>query len=94
MSPDDKVPEPPAASAAGAEASAIDAVRQFSHDVINPLTSILNLTEVVLLEARYDDRLNEDLRRIHAATEEAVALVRALALRVPKGADHRGDPGL
>lgn len=44
--------------------------------------SVLALSEVLLLEARPDDRLNEDLRRIHAAAEEAIGLVRALSLKV------------
>ncbi len=59
-----------------------DAVRRFSHDVVSPLMSVLALSEVLLLEARSDDRLNEDLRRIHAAAEEAMALVRALNAEV------------
>jgi hypothetical protein len=44
--------------------------------------SVLALSEVLILEARKDDRLNEDLRRIHAAAEEALTLVRALGVEI------------
>ena len=48
--------------------------------------SVMALTEVLMLEARNDDRLNEDLRRIHAAADEALNLVRALSAELrPKG---------
>lgn len=47
--------------------------------------SVLALSEVLLLESRQDDRLNEDLRRIHAAAEEAIGMVRALSARVGSG---------
>jgi signal transduction histidine kinase len=56
-------------------------VQAFSHDVVSPLMSILALSQVLLLEARPDERLNEDLKRIHAAAEEALALVRSFTLR-------------
>jgi hypothetical protein len=69
---------PQAASAA----STTEAVRRFSHDVVSPLMSVLALSEVMLLESRNDDRLNEDLRRIHAAAEEALMLVRTLSVEV------------
>jgi hypothetical protein len=51
--------------------------------------SVLALTEVLLMEARPDERLNEDLRRIHAAAKEAIALVRALGAEV--SADKSGQ---
>jgi hypothetical protein len=57
-------------------------VMAFSHDVVNPLMSILALTQVLLLENRPDERLNEDLRRIHEAAEEALGLVRSLSIKV------------
>jgi len=57
-------------------------VMTFTHDVVNPLMSILALTQVLLLENRPDDRLNEDLRRIHDAAEEALGLVRNLSVKV------------
>lgn len=57
-------------------------VMEFSHDVVNPLMSILALTQVLLLENRPDERLNEDLRRIHDAAEEALGLVRSLSIKV------------
>jgi len=57
-------------------------VMAFIHDVVNPLMSILALTQVLLLENRPDDRLNEDLRRIHEAAEEALGLVRSLSIKV------------
>jgi hypothetical protein len=44
--------------------------------------SVLALSEVLILEARKDDRLNEDLRRIHAAAEEALTLVRELSVEI------------
>jgi hypothetical protein len=44
--------------------------------------SVLALSEVLILESRKDDRLNEDLHRIHAAAEEALALVRALSVEI------------
>ena len=69
--PDDTLPE---------EAGPV--VMAFSHDVVNPLMSILALTQVLLLENRPDDRLNEDLRRIHDAAEEALGLVRSLSIKV------------
>jgi len=56
----------------------VEAVRRFTHDVVSPLMSVVALSEVLLLESRHDERLNEDLRRIHAAAEEAIGLVRAL----------------
>ena len=56
-----------------------DALRRFTHDVVSPLMSVVALTEVLLLEARKDDRLNEDLRRIHAAADEALGMIRALS---------------
>jgi signal transduction histidine kinase len=56
-------------------------VQAFSHDVVSPLMSILALSQVLLLEARPDERLNEDLKRIHAAAEEALALVRSFSMR-------------
>lgn len=67
----------------------VDAVRRFSHDVVSPLMSVLALSEVLLLESRNDDRLTEDLRRIHAAAEEALSLVRALNAEVTS--DKAGD---
>lgn len=57
-------------------------VMAFSHDVVNPLMSILALTQVLLLENRPDDRLNDDLRRIHDAAEEALGLVHSLSAKV------------
>jgi len=66
-------------------------VMTFSHDVVNPLMSILALTQVLLLENRPDDRLNEDLRRIHDAAEEALGLVRALSLKVVNARRHPPD---
>ena len=60
----------------------IEAVRRFTHDVVSPLMSVVALSEVLLLESRQDERLNEDLRRIHAAAEEAIGLVRALSAQV------------
>jgi len=66
-------------------------VMAFSHDVVNPLMSILALTQVLLLENRPDDRLNEDLRRIHDAAEEALGLVRALSLKVVNARRHPPD---
>ena len=66
-------------------------VMAFSHDVVNPLMSILALTQVLLLENRPDDRLNEDLRRIHAAAEEALGLVRSLSIKVANPRRHPPD---
>ena len=66
-----------------------EAVRRFAHDVVSPLMSVLALSEVLILESRNDDRLNEDLRRIHAAAEEALALVRALSVEIKSG--RRGN---
>jgi signal transduction histidine kinase len=66
-------------------------VRRFTHDVVSPLMSVMALTEVLMLEARNDDRLNEDLRRIHAAADEALSLVRALSAELRSkglGSDH------
>ena len=82
--PDAESGRPSTPGDAGPSAAA-DAVRQFSHDVISPLMSVLALSEVLLLESRQDDRLNEDLRRIHAAAEEAIGMVRALSARVGAG---------
>jgi len=72
--------EPKAES--GHQPETIEAVRRFAHDVVSPLMSVLALSEVLILESRKDDRLNEDLRRIHAAAEEALALVRALSVEI------------
>ena len=69
----------------GDQAGTIDAVRRFAHDVVSPLMSVLALSEVLMLESRQDDRLNEDLRRIHAAAEEALSLVRSLSAEVASG---------
>ncbi len=44
--------------------------------------SVMALSEVLLLESRNDARLNEDLRRIHDAAEEALTLVRTLSAQV------------
>lgn len=66
----------------GHQAETIEAVRRFAHDVVSPLMSVLALSEVLILEARKDDRLNEDLRRIHAAAEEALTLVRGLNVEI------------
>ena len=66
----------------GLSAATVDAVRRFSHDVVSPLMSVLALSEVLLLESRHDERLNEDLRRIHAAAEEALTLVRTLGAEI------------
>ena len=63
-------------------------VMTFTHDVVNPLMSILALTQVLLLESRPDERLNEDLRRIHDAAEEALGLVRSLAIKVVEARRH------
>jgi hypothetical protein len=78
--PGDKLPE-----------DAGPVVMAFSHDVINPLMSILALTQVLLLENRPDDRLNEDLRRIHDAAEEALGLVRSLSIKVVSARRHPPD---
>ena len=78
--PDDTLPD-----AAG------PVVMAFSHDVVNPLMSILALTQVLLLENRPDDRLNEDLRRIHDAAEEALGLVRSLSIKVVNAKRHPPD---
>ena len=69
----------------GRQTETIEAVRRFAHDVVSPLMSVLALSEVLILEARKDDRLNEDLRRIHAAAEEALTLVRALSVEIKSG---------
>ena len=66
----------------GNQTETVAAVRRFAHDVVSPLMSVLALSEVLILESRNDDRLNEDLRRIHAAAEEALALVRALSVEI------------
>jgi len=66
-------------------------VMTFSHDVVNPLMSILALTQVLLLENRPDERLNEDLRRIHDAAEEALSLVHALSTKVVNARRHPPD---
>lgn len=67
------------------QAHAVDAVRRFAHDVVSPLMSVMALSEVLMLESRPDERLNEDLRRIHAAAEEALTLVRSLSVEVASG---------
>jgi signal transduction histidine kinase len=61
------------------------AVMQFSHDVMSPLMSVHALSQVLLLEGRSDPRLNEDLRRIHEAAEEALVLIRSLGVRIAAG---------
>ena len=66
-------------------AGSVEAVRRFSHDVVSPLMSVLALSEVLLMESRHDERLNEDLRRIHAAAQEALTMVRALSAQVTSG---------
>ena len=66
-------------------------VMTFTHEVVNPLMSILALTQVLLLENRPDERLNEDLRRIHDAAEEALGLVRTLSTKVVTGRRHPPD---
>ena len=73
--------EPPDAKG-GDQTETVEAVRRFAHDVVSPLMSVLALSEVLILESRDDVRLNEDLRRIHAAAEEALTLVRALAVEI------------
>ena len=73
--------EPPNAKG-GVQTETVETVRRFAHDVVSPLMSVLALSEVLILEARKDDRLNEDLRRIHAAAEEALTLVRALNMEI------------
>ena len=67
------------------QADTVDAVRRFAHDVVSPLMSVLALSEVLILESRPDERLNEDLRRIHAAAEEALTLVRSLSAELASG---------
>jgi len=67
---------------AGQQTDTVETVRRFAHDVVSPLMSVLALSEVLILESREDDRLNEDLRRIHAAAEEALTLVRALSVEI------------
>jgi len=67
------------------QAGTVDAVRRFAHDVVSPLMSVLALSEVLILESRPDERLNEDLRRIHAAAEEALTLVRSLSAELASG---------
>ena len=59
-----------------------ESVQTFAHDVVSPLMSILALSQVLLMEDRPDQRLNEDLKRIHAAAEEALALVRSFSTQV------------
>ena len=66
----------------GSQTETVDAVRRFAHDVVSPLMSVLALSEVLILESRPDERLNEDLRRIHAAAEEALAMVRSLSVEI------------
>ena len=66
----------------GDQTHTAEAVRRFAHDVVSPLMSVLALSEVLILESRNDARLNEDLRRIHTAAEEALTLVRALAAEI------------
>lgn len=66
----------------GPRTETVEAVRRFAHDVVSPLMSVLALSEVLILESRKDDRLNEDLRRIHDAAEEALRLVRTLSVEV------------
>lgn len=78
----------------GPSPNASDLVRQFSHDVASPLMSVLALTEVLLMESRHDPRLREDLQRIHAAAEEAIALVRSLNTRVSVGSTPPAGSGL
>jgi len=75
--------EPKAES--GHQTETTEAVLRFAHDVVSPLMSVLALSEVLILESRKDDRLNEDLRRIHAAAEEALTLVRALSVEIKSG---------
>ena len=67
-------------------------VMQFSHDVMSPLMSVHALSQVLLLEARPDQRLNEDLRRIHEAAEEALMLIRTLGVRIAAGHNSEDDP--
>jgi hypothetical protein len=69
----------------GIRTETVEAVRRFAHDVVSPLMSVLALSEVLILESRNDDRLNEDLRRIHAAAEEALTMVRALSVEIKPG---------
>jgi len=76
--------QPPDAKSS-VQTETVEAVRRFAHDVVSPLMSVLALSEVLILEARKDDRLNEDLRRIHAAAEEALTLVRALNVKIKAG---------
>ena len=66
----------------GNQTDTVEAVRRFAHDVVSPLMSVLALSEVLILESRPDARLNEDLRRIHAAAEEALTLVRSLSVEI------------
>ena len=68
------------------------AVLRFSHDVMSPLMSVHALSQVLLLEARPDARLNEDLRRIQEAAEEALALVRSLGVRITAGRNNEDEP--
>lgn len=67
-------------------------VMQFSHDVMSPLMSVHALSQVLLLEARPDPRLNEDLRRIHEAAEEALMLIRTLGVRIAAGRNSADEP--
>jgi hypothetical protein len=66
----------------GNQTETVEAIRRFAHDVVSPLMSVLALSEVLILESRDDVRLKEDLRRIHAAAEEAMNLVRALTVEI------------
>ena len=68
------------------------AVRQFSHDVINTLQSIHNTSQGLLMEARPDPRLNEDLSRIKKSAEEAWVLVRELSILIVTGRAREDDP--
>ena len=73
------------AAKGGTQTETVETVRRFAHDVVSPLMSVLALSEVLILESRNDARLNEDLRRIHAAAEEALTLVRALTVEIKPG---------
>ena len=68
------------------------AVLEFSHDVMSPLMSVHALSQVLLMEARPDPRLNEDLRRIHEAAEETLMLVQALGVRIAAGRNTEEEP--
>jgi hypothetical protein len=69
----------------GSQTETVEVVRRFAHDVVSPLMSVLALSEVLILESRENDRLNEDLRRIHEAAQEALTMVRALSVEVKSG---------